>query len=247
MPASAPVAAPDPVAANADVPATPAANASLEAGDIIVAINGTPTPTNTELLNLLGSAAPNQTITLTYYSASQQALVVRPITLTSAETYTHNAADKDRGFLGIEVLYLTPGQLKTTLVAPATSSAGPLIGSIDWIILPLAGLQPVAGPVASFYHLTGPFASWSSGSFWVFANTLYWLAWMNLLLGMSNALPLVPLDGGLLFRDFSASLAARLRKGWDEAHLEQFGGQAALLSSLAVVALLLWQFIGPRL
>jgi membrane-associated protease RseP (regulator of RpoE activity) len=229
------------------VPATPAANASLAAGDIIVAINGSPTTTNTELLNLLGAAAPNQTINLTYYSESQQALLVRPITLTSAETYTHVAADKDRGFLGIEVLYLTPSQLKTTLVAPVTSSAGPLVGSIDWIILPLAGLQPIAGPVASFYHTSGPFAGWDSGSFWIFANTLYWLAWMNLLLGMSNALPLVPLDGGLLFRDFSASIAARLRKGWDEARLEQFGGQAALVSSLAIVALLLWQFIGPRL
>jgi membrane-associated protease RseP (regulator of RpoE activity) len=229
------------------VPSTPAANASLAAGDIIVAINGTPTPTNSELLNLLGAALPNQTISLTYYSASQQAIVVRPVTLTSAETYTHNAVDRNRGFLGIQVLYLTPGQLKTTLVAPVTSSSGPLVGSIDWIILPLAGLQPVAGPVASFYHESGPFASWSSSSFWIFANTLYWLSWMNLLLGMSNALPLVPLDGGLLFRDFSASIAARLRKGWDEARLEQFGGQAAIVSSLAVVALLLWQFIGPRL
>ncbi|MCI4361467.1 MAG: site-2 protease family protein, partial [Thermoplasmata archaeon] len=86
------------------------------------------------------------------------------------------------------------------------------MGSIDWIILPLAGLQPIAGVAASFYHVAGPFAFMDPGSFWILANLLYWLAWMNLLLGMSNALPLFPLDGGLLFRDFSASIAARLRK-----------------------------------
>jgi membrane-associated protease RseP (regulator of RpoE activity) len=229
------------------LPATPAANASLAAGDIIVAINGTPTTTNTELLNLLGAATPNETISVSYYSTSQHAVLDQPITLTSAETYTHLASDKDRGFLGIEILFLTPGQLKTVLVAPATSSSGPLIGTVDWIVLPVPGLEPVSGTVESFYHLSGPFSSWDTGSFWILANTLYWLAWMNLLLGMSNALPLVPLDGGLLFRDFMASIAARVRKGWDEAHLERFGGQAALLSSVIVVALFLWQFIGPRL
>ncbi|HXQ93576.1 MAG TPA: site-2 protease family protein [Thermoplasmata archaeon] len=229
------------------LPGTPAANASLSAGDIIVAINGTPTATTTALLNVLGNASPNETITVTYYSTGQHALIVTPITLTSEATYTKNAADRDHGFLGVQLLALTPAELKTTLAVPVESSSGPLVGTIEWIALPLVGLQPISGTVASWYHVSGPFASWDLNSFWILANLLYWLAWMNLLLGMSNALPLVPLDGGLLFRDFSASIAARFRKGWDEAHLERFAGQAALFSSLMVVALLLWQFIGPRL
>ncbi|MCI4361466.1 MAG: site-2 protease family protein, partial [Thermoplasmata archaeon] len=74
------------------VPLTPAANASLAPGDIITAINGTPTTTNTELLNLLADTTPNQTIALSYYSESQHASLVKQITLTSAETYTHNTA-----------------------------------------------------------------------------------------------------------------------------------------------------------
>jgi membrane-associated protease RseP (regulator of RpoE activity) len=229
------------------VPNTPAANASLQPGDIIVAINGTATTTNTALLDLLGAAKPNETITLTYYSASEHALIAKPVTLTSLATYTHNSADQGRGFLGVSPLFLTPVELKTAMAAPAASDRGPLIGLTDWVILPLAGLQPVAGSAQSFYHLTGPFAGMDPGSFWILANLLYWLAWMNLLLGLSNALPLFPLDGGLLFRDFSASIAARLRRGWDEARLDKFAGRAATVASVTVLVLLVWQFIGPRL
>ena len=70
---------------------------------------------------------------------------------------------------------------------------------------------------------------------------------MNLLLGLSNALPLFPLDGGLLFRDFAASFAARVRRGWTAARLDEFGGRATAVSSVLVLVLLLWQFIVPRL
>jgi membrane-associated protease RseP (regulator of RpoE activity) len=70
---------------------------------------------------------------------------------------------------------------------------------------------------------------------------------MNLLLGLSNALPLVPFDGGLLFRDFVGAIAHRFRGSWDSAKLDRFTARAAAVSSVAVVGLLVWQFVGPRL
>ncbi len=70
---------------------------------------------------------------------------------------------------------------------------------------------------------------------------------LNLLLGFSNALPLVPLDGGMLFRDFATSLAARFKAGWSESRLEAFGGRAVVFSSLLVLFLLLCLFVVPRL
>jgi membrane-associated protease RseP (regulator of RpoE activity) len=226
---------------------TPAANASLAAGDIITQVNGTPTPNNLALYDALALTHPNQTVAITYYSASAGHLVNTTITLTSLAVYTNQSADASRGFLGVSLLYLTPAQLKDDMASPLTASQGPLAGATYWIVLPLAGLQPVGGPVQSFYHLSGPLAGMDPGTFWIVANLLYWLAWMNLLLGLSNALPLFPLDGGLLFRDFSSTLAARLRKGWDEARVERFGNRAATAASLLVLFLLLWQFVAPRL
>jgi membrane-associated protease RseP (regulator of RpoE activity) len=137
--------------------------------------------------------------------------------------------------------------LKQTLTSPLSSPNGPLVGSIDWLVLPLAGLEPLSGSATSYFHLTGPFAGVDPNTFWIGANVLYWIAWMSLLLGLSNALPLVPLDGGLLFRDFAASIAARFRKGWSDARLDEFGGRAAVISSVLVLVLLAWQFIVPRL
>jgi membrane-associated protease RseP (regulator of RpoE activity) len=220
---------------------TPAANATLVPGDIITSINGTSTTTAALFESALSHSTPGETVPIVYYSPSLGHAVSTTVVLAT------NPNNKSRGFLGVAVTPLTPPELKQTLVWPLGSDQGPLVGSIYWLILPLGGLEPIAGSTASFYHLTGPFGAFGPTSFWIVANLLYWLAWMNLLLGLSNTLPLIPLDGGLLFRDFAASVAARLRRGWSAARLDQFAGRAVTASSLIVLLLLVWQFLVPRL
>ncbi len=222
-------------------PNTPAANLSLAAGDIITAVNGTATPTLATFESALANTTPGEQVSLAYYSASLGRIVTTNVTLATSPTV------KDRGYLGVAVDSLTPAEIKQTLVWPLGSSSGPLVGSIDWIVLPLASLEPVSGSTMSYFHLGGPFAGANPTTFWIAANVLYWLAWMNLLLGISNALPLVPLDGGLLFRDYAATLAARFKRGWSEARVDAFAGRAVAFSSLIVLLLLLWQFVVPRL
>jgi membrane-associated protease RseP (regulator of RpoE activity) len=222
-------------------PGSPAANASLVPGDIITSINGTATTSPNDFLASLSNTTPGQTVVVDYYSGSQHTNLAVSVVLAPSPTV------KGRGFLGVAVSYLTPVGLKQTLTSPLSSPNGPLVGSIDWLVLPLAGLEPLSGSATSYFHLTGPFAGVDPNTFWIGANVLYWIAWMSLLLGLSNALPLVPLDGGLLFRDFAASIAARFRKGWSDARLDEFGGRAAVISSVLVLVLLAWQFIVPRL
>jgi membrane-associated protease RseP (regulator of RpoE activity) len=219
---------------------TPAANATLAPGDIIVSINGTATTSYTLFENALADTHPGEVVTVVYYSSAQGRLVTSNVTLAPSPTVA------GRGFLGVAVTFLTPSDLRTTLIWPLGSSSGPATGAIDWLVLPLATLEPISGSTTAFYHLNGPAAA-NPSAFWIAANILYWLAWLNLLLGASNALPLVPLDGGLLFRDFAASIAARFRRGWTEAHLEEFAGRAVTVSSLVVLLLLVWQFVVPRL
>ncbi|MGP8077376.1 MAG: site-2 protease family protein [Thermoplasmata archaeon] len=221
-------------------PNTPAANASLAAGDIITSVNGTATTTTATFESVLSHTVPGETV-IVKYRAPNGTMVSASIVLAKYPKVT------DRGYLGVEVNVLTPTELKQTLVSPLTGPFGPLDGTVYWIVLPLAGLEPVAGTTAGFYHLTGPLAALGSGNFWIVANLLYWLAWMNLLLGLSNALPLVPLDGGLLFRDFAASIAARFRRGWNEAQLDAAAGRAVAVSSVLVLVLLVWQFVVPHL
>ena len=220
---------------------SPAANLSLAPGDILISVNGTVTNSVSSFEGALANTTPGENVTVVHYSAALGRTVTQVVTLAPSPSV------KGRGFLGVAVTFLTPSQLKGTLVSPFSSSSGPLVGGIDWLVLPLATLEPVSGSTTDFFHLTGPLAGVNPNTFWIGANILYWLAWMNLLLGLSNALPLFPLDGGLLFRDFAASIAARFRRGWSAAKLDEFGGRAATISSLVVLLLLVWQFVVPRL
>ena len=219
---------------------TAAQNTSLAAGDLILAINGTATTTVSQFESAIDATHPGQLVNVQYRTTSG-AVVTQTVTL------GQNPSVKTRGFLGVAVDTLTPSDLKQTLVFPLSSRYGPLTGSIYWLVLPFASLEPIGGTTESFFHVSGPLAALGTGNFWIVANVLYWLAWMNLLLGLSNALPLVPLDGGLLFRDFAASIAARWHRAWDAARLDAFGTRAVAYSSVIVLVLLLWQFVVPRL
>ena len=220
---------------------SPAANASLAPGDIITSINGTATTSANLFESSLAATTPHETVVVTYYSSTSHTSQSVSVVLAPSPTV------KDRGFLGVAVAFLTPKELTQTLTSPLSSPNGPFVGAVDWLVLPLAGLEPMSGTPTTYFHLTGVFAGTDPNTFWIGANVLYWIAWMSLLLGLSNALPMIPLDGGLLFRDFAASIAARFKKGWSEARLDEFGARAAIVSTLLVLLLLAWQFIVPRL
>ncbi|MHB8351278.1 MAG: site-2 protease family protein [Thermoplasmata archaeon] len=220
---------------------TPAANNSLAAGDIITSVNGTATPTSAALLAALANTTPGERVSLTFYDTDRGGLV------TIAPVLAPSPSDAHRGFLGIELAYLTPQETVQELSWPPGSSFGVLPGLTLWVVLPLAGIEPASGSTVGYFHLVGPLAALGTGNFWILANVLYWLSWMNLLLGMSNSLPLIPLDGGLLFRDMASGLLARIRRGWDAARLELLSGQLTIASSILVLFLIVWQFVAPHL
>ena len=223
------------------VSGTPAAALGLHPGDIITQLNGTATTTNTLFLNILDASHPGQVMSITWWSSATGQDHTGVVTLAASPYY------KDRGFLGVEPSYVAPAGLLTTMAAPWASTSGAFTGFLTWIVLPPASASPISGTSAIFFRATGPLAALGIGNVLILVNLLYWLTWMNLLLGLSNALPLIPLDGNLLFRDWVSSVASRFRKGWTAAQLEQFSGQMTVAASLIIVFLLLWQFVGPRL
>jgi membrane-associated protease RseP (regulator of RpoE activity) len=67
------------------------------------------------------------------------------------------------------------------------------------------------------------------------------------MLGATNALPAVPLDGGYIFRDGIEGLVSRLRKGMSAEQKDRIGRAVSRAFAFLILGLVLWQLIGPRL
>jgi len=105
---------------------------------------------------------------------------------------------------------------------------------------------PMEGLATQFYEVHGPLAGLGDG-FWILANTFYWLMWLNLMLGMTNALPAVPLDGGYLFRDGLRAIIARVRGGMTTERQDRVVRNVSYVFALTILTLIVWQFVGPRI
>jgi membrane-associated protease RseP (regulator of RpoE activity) len=66
------------------------------------------------------------------------------------------------------------------------------------------------------------------------------------MVGMTNVLPAVPLDGGYLFRDWLDSLVLKVRKNATEKEREKYVATVTYALALTVLFLIVWQLIGPR-
>ncbi len=215
-----------------------AANASMQAYTVITNVNGTPVNGYTDFTNALSKVHPNQTIQVEAYNPSTGAYRWYNVTL------GYDAAT-GRPLLGIYAL-----DVSTDYYHPLTNpdKFGGIPGAIfSFISLPFSGRAPVQDPEVQFYQVGGPLAAIPSPLFWLLANSLYWLFWLNVMLGATNALPAVPLDGGYVFKDGLTALVTRLRGGLKPEERDRIVRQVSYLFALLILALILWQLIGPRL
>ena len=76
------------------------------------------------------------------------------------------------------------------------------IGFVEFLIVPFASgdgsqyLRILAFDTPDTSYYQAPFAG-----FWGLIHLLFWCAWININVGIFNALPMVPLDGGYIFKE----------------------------------------------
>ena len=84
-------------------------------------------------------------------------------------------------------------------------------------------------------------------------NLFFWLLWVNILLGFTNLIPMVPFDGGHMFRDMLRATLKGLKhvgrkmKFWDinPMWIEHISSKASNISSLALLGMILFILIIP--
>jgi len=67
------------------------------------------------------------------------------------------------------------------------------------------------------------------------------------MVGLTNALPAVPLDGGFIFADGVTGILDKVRTGWSEEKKEAIVDNLVGILAFSVLFLVFWQLIGPKL
>jgi membrane-associated protease RseP (regulator of RpoE activity) len=158
-----------------------------------------------------------------------------------------------QGYLGAgsRLLYEVPaGEYPDALARPMTYVDDVMSFrnmTFFYISLPFTrpALQPPSEAITQAYEVNGPLANLGDTGFWVVANLLYWIFWLNMMVGIFNALPAIPLDGGYIFRDGFSWLIQKMKPTRKRDDLDSMATKVTMTISLLILFLILWQFIGP--
>ncbi len=219
--------------------------AGLRAGDTILAMDGTDARSLRAFQGFMKATVPGQAVTVaTDRGAFRAVLGEREI------------EGKKAGFLGVTGVQVVAGVVLDTFPARAylevfssVPRQNPLYALPLMMALPFIGGQPgftpFAEPVSNFYQPTGALASLGSGAFHL-ANLLLWVGWINLIVGLFNCLPAVPLDGGHVFRELVRKFLRRLRVEGEERR-ERMSSAIVRGFALFIFLSLFVSFLGPNL
>ena len=146
-----------------------------------------------------------------------------------------------KGFMGIAVV---DPELITDSLANPGSNGGTML---QYITLPFQKLQPFPEHFTALFEPTGLTGAIPDNLFWILANAFYWIFWLNLMVGLTNALPAVPLDGGFIFADGVTGMLDKFKSGMSQARKEGIVDNLVGFLAFSVLFLIVWQLIGPRL
>ena len=168
----------------------PAASAGIPTGSIVTAVNGVPVNSRADVSTILNTTKPGNTLTLTV----EKDKIVKdyPLTLTA---WPGDTLGRTSGFMGVEYY---DGAAVMSVIQGMLSP----LGFFQFLIVPFANdsgvqfLRILAFETPDTIYYQVPFEG-----FWGVVHLLFWCAWININVGIFNAIPMIPLDGGYIFKE----------------------------------------------
>ena len=232
---------------------SPIDDAGIKKGAIITKINEfdlTNNESNEEGVlfyrSIINQTSVNDTITISY--KYNNILYTKNINLTSEYSYYYKNynitknTNKNKTFDGVASFILVRKNLDI-LKNPFTN----LSRFTYFLLIPVMGyfegFNPIADQFTDSYIIKGPLSSLPKTVFWGIINALYWIFWLNLMVGLFNVLPMTPLDGGYLLNDLIRNAVKKLKKDITDERTDIIVKNASLIISLTILLLILFPLI----
>lgn len=167
-------------------------------------------------------------------------ILEKEVVLSEKYNFTNMSKDKGVAFLGVGItdilrkdlfLFKNPFRYSANTFLVRYYGA-PFLGFFT-------GYNPLVEPYTNFYKLKGPFAVIPSNLFWMIVNAFYWIFWLNFAVGIFNALPIFPFDGGNLVQDGVKSLVKRLLKSSSKEGIDKIARLSTTFISFITLLLVL--------
>jgi len=170
----------------------PAAKAGVQTPSTILSINGENTPTQIAVSEVLQDTKPGDEVIL---SVIDQNKVIHDYSLILVPWPEELGSEITSGFMGVYY------HDREVVIKAAQNLFSP-IGILYLLVLPFnqdaqsEQLRILAFDSPNLEYYETPFPG-----FWQIIHILFWAGFINLAVGLFNALPMAPLDGGLIFRE----------------------------------------------
>ena len=251
--------------------------AGLEPWDVIIAINGSQITDTGDFIVVMDGLTADQNVpmqVIRYSNGTEETLQVNLSDKYAyylelgmdAETLESIGIEEGDAFLGVQDL--AGGTAGVDRLAGwthpdfETSALGYVIsvpkGILDIVITPFENQGVAINPAQEVMLDSGD--GWLAsliglGGLLFLVNLLFWLIWVNILLGFTNLFPMIPFDGGHLFKDIVHGMMSGLRNigkktGLYKLHplwVEHVTRKASSLSSILLLLVMVFLIGAPYL
>jgi len=215
-------------------PGSPAAGSELREKTFILSINGTPIYGYSEFMAFMQTTSPGETATILCMTAEGE----------SSTTFDAELKFGNNGGIGyIGIGTTTSGMNFTTPNIMLDIGRNPVYGAESVTEAATSMLSYIGGPFNGFSPIPQSVQWWydvpMEGGFWILISILYWIFWLNIMLGVSNAIPAYPFDGGFIFQGGLNSLLEKLGMKNEKKREDVAGSVTSYLSMVMLFLLIL--------
>ena len=210
----------------------PADQAGIVPDSIITSINGVPVATQTDVAMILNTTRPGDQVVIVTEKDAE--LSSHTVTL---GPWPQNMSQKESGFMG--VTYYDAAGIKQVF----NGFASPL-GFLIMLMIPVyIIISPVDwGQFLILVNNSANAVAWSVPfpGYWFVVQILFWCTWFNITVGLCNAIPMIPFDGGYIFKEVVDRLL-------DRRGLIRYSGYIVGVVSYLMIVVLISLFLLPTL